>query len=112
LTTNNRSSKSIVAIEQKAGKSSVNKIKRIEFTTFEGCEPCKDAMRDLRPILQKYNIPLVFKEPEFDGPPGTEILITVPITCLVKEHGEPTCIIGWDSGYAKDVEKNIVESLS
>ena len=101
----NPSSKNIIVIKQLAGKSSVNKIKRIEFTTFEGCEPCKDAMRDLRPILQKYNIPLVVKEATFDKP-GSELII--PITCLVREHGEPLCITGWDTDYAKDVEKTIM----
>lgn len=82
----------------------MSKVTRIEFTTFKGCSPCDDAIRDLVPIAKKHNIPLIIKKAKLTGP-GSEAVI--PITCIVKENDRPTCIYGWDKDYAKDVEEHL-----
>lgn len=82
----------------------MSRVTRIEFITHPACDPCKDAIRDLRPIAEKYKIPLVVKEAKLDGP-GAEIAI--PLTCIIKENERPVCIYGWDKDYAKDVEANL-----
>lgn len=81
---------------------SVTNVKRIEVTSFDGCEPCDWAISDLRPVVAKHRIPLIINKSE----ESLEFNIIYPLTCVIlEENGKESsqCIQGWDETYAKDI---------
>jgi len=81
---------------------SVNKVKRIDFTSMPNCKPCKPALKKIRKIAKKHNIPLNVSK---DG-------MVAPVACIVKDKDGvevSNCIKGYGKRYKKDIERLIEE---
>lgn len=82
-------------------EQSVNKIKRIEFTSMPGCKPCKPALKKVKKIAKKHNIPVDVR----NG-------LVAPVACVVKDKDGAEvsdCVKGYGKKYKKDIEKLIKE---
>ena len=80
-------------------EQSVNNIKRIEFTSMPHCKPCKPALKKVRKIAKKHNIPVEISN-------GS----VAPVACVVKDKDGvevSDCVKGYGKGYKKDIKKLI-----
>lgn len=84
-------------------EQSVNKVKRIEFTSMPFCKPCKPALRKVKKIAKKHKIPVNIQN-------ITDVGAVAPVACVVKDKNGvevSDCIKGYGKGYKKDIEKLI-----
>ena len=84
-------------------EQSANKVKRIEFTTMSFCKPCKPALKKVKKIAKKHNIPVIIQN-------RTEVGAVAPVACVVKNKDGvevSDCVKGYGKGYKKDIKKLI-----
>ena len=78
---------------------SAKNVKRIDFTTIHGCEPCKPALRIVRKVAGRFKVPVVIH----NG-------LLAPKACVVKDKDGvevSDCVTGYGSGYKKDIENRL-----
>jgi len=82
-------------------EQSVNRIKRIDFTSMPYCKPCKPALQKVKKLAKKYRIPLNIKD-------GT----VAPVACIVKEKNgveSRKCVEGYGKNYKREIQ-NLIRS--